>query len=84
MIVQRFRIAPRTAISLTRMLFGAICLGAGSEGVACYLGHLNAAGAAALGVEPLVDAMAAVDLVLALSLLTGAWLHRLACLDFIR
>ena len=41
-------------------------------------GHATAAGVQALGVVAVVTAMVAVEFVLALSLLTGAWLYRLA------
>lgn len=48
--------------------------------MACHVGHINAVGVAALGTEPAVNAMAGLELVLALSLslIAGAWLHRLA------
>lgn len=101
MIMQRFRIAPRTAIGLTRMLFGTVCLAnarfhfkpayeatffaslaaawaPGQPGWLATWGHINAVGVAALGTEPAVNAMAGLELVLALSLIAGAWLHRLA------
>ncbi len=41
-------------------------------------GHAMAAGVQALGVGVVVTAMVVIESVLALSLLTGAWLHRLA------
>ena len=41
-------------------------------------GHVTAAGVQALGVGSVVNTMVVIEFVLALSLLTGAWLHRLA------
>ena len=41
-------------------------------------GHATAAGVQTLGVGAVVNVMVTVEFVLALSLLTGAWLHRLA------
>ncbi|HQS31354.1 hypothetical protein [Polaromonas sp.] len=101
MIMQRLRITPGTAIGLTRMVFGGVCLtnalfhfnpayqstflaslaaawAPGQPGWLVSWGHINAVGVSALGAELVVNAMAALELVLALSLLTGVWLHRLA------
>lgn len=46
-------------------------------------GHAMAAGVQTLGVGPVVNAMVVIEFVLALSLLTGAWLHRLAWVGII-
>lgn len=106
MNTQRARLTADTAVGLSRLLFGAICLvnallhldtaypakflaslaadwAPGQPGWLAAWGHVTAAGVQALGVGPVVNAMVVIEFVLALSLLTGAWLHRLAWVGII-